>query len=376
MIGSYQNFTTLFADNFTDTEKMLTDDKYMQRCLQLAACGRGFVAPNPMVGAVVVHNGKIIGEGYHREYGKAHAEVNAINAVTDKGLLKDSTIYVSLEPCSHYGKTPPCSQLIIDSGIPRVVIATLDPYHKVSGRGVKMLEEAGVEVVIGVCEKEARYLNREFLVSQTQNRPYIYLKWAQTRDGFIDKKRKDGEVVEPTPISNSFTKTLVHKMRAETSAIMIATNTAVNDNPSLTTRLWFGKNPKRIILDRTRRIAENYHLFDNSVDTVIFTEKTEKETVNDKTSFVPLSFNQNIIPGVLKELNARNIDSLLVEGGATLLQSFIDRGVWDEAYIEVADICFVEGTKAPNIQGELVDERRVGSSCAIHLVNTCNYKIL
>ncbi|PXV62815.1 diaminohydroxyphosphoribosylaminopyrimidine deaminase/5-amino-6-(5-phosphoribosylamino)uracil reductase [Dysgonomonas alginatilytica] len=355
---------------------MLTDNKYMKRCLQLAACGKGYVAPNPMVGAVVVHNGKIIGEGYHRQYGKAHAEVNAINAVSDKSLLKESTIYVSLEPCSHYGKTPPCSQLIIDSGIPRVVIATLDPYHKVSGRGVNMLKEAGVDVVTGILEKEAQYLNKEFFVSQTQHRPYIYLKWAQTKDGFIDKKRKDGEAVEPTPISNNLTKTLVHKLRSEVSAIMIATNTAVNDNPSLTTRLWFGKNPERIILDRTRRIPENYHLFDNTVNTIIFTEKVEKEVVNDKVNFVPLQFNQEIIPLVLKELNKRKIDSLLVEGGAALLQGFIDRGAWDEAYIEVADKRFTEGTRAPDIHGEIVDDRKIIDSHAIHLVNNRNYKIL
>ncbi len=348
----------------------------MQRCLQLASCGKGYVSPNPMVGAVVVHNGKIIGEGYHRQYGKAHAEVNAINSVADKDLLKQSTIYVSLEPCSHYGKTPPCSQLIIDMGIPRVVIATLDPYHKVSGRGVKMLQEAGIEVKIGVLEEEARLQNKEFFVSHTQNRPYIYLKWAQTQDGFIDKKRKDGEAKEPTPISNNLTKTLVHKLRSEVSAIMIATNTAVNDNPSLTTRLWFGKNPQRIILDRSGRIPSNYHLFDNTVNTIIFTQKVKKEVVNGKTSFVPLEFDKNLIPSILKELNKRKIDSLLVEGGATLLQSFIDAGAWDEAYIEVADKRFVEGTKAPNIQGEVTDDLKIGGSHAIHLANSQNYKIL
>lgn len=355
---------------------MLTDEKYMQRCLQLASCGKGSVAPNPMVGAVVVYNDIIIGEGYHRQYGKAHAEVNAINSVSDKSLLKDSTIYVSLEPCSHYGKTPPCSQLIIDMEIPRVVVATLDPYHKVSGRGIKMLREAGVEVVVGVLEKEARLQNKEFFVSQTQSRPYIYLKWAQTSDGFIDKKRIAGEPIEPTPISNSFTKTLVHKLRSEVSAIMIATNTAVNDNPSLTTRLWFGKNPQRIILDRARRIPTNYHLFDNSVDTIIFTEKIDKESINSRTSFVEVKFDEYLIPSVLKELNKRKINSLLVEGGATLLQSFIDAGAWDEAYIEVANKRFMEGTKAPRIEGEVVDDRKIIDSQALHLTNSQNYKIL
>lgn len=355
---------------------MFTDEKYMQRCLQLASSGKGHVAPNPMVGAVVVYDGRIIGEGYHRQYGKAHAEVNAINSVSDKSLLKNSTIYVSLEPCSHYGKTPPCSQLIIDMEIPRVVVATLDPYHKVSGRGVQMLREAGVEVVIGVLEKEARLQNKEFFVSQTQNRPYVYLKWAQTSDGFIDKKRIAGEAIEPTPISNKFTKTLVHKLRSEVSAIMIATNTAVNDNPSLTTRLWFGENPQRIILDRNRRIPSSYHLFDNNVNTIIFTEKVDNELIGDQTSFVVVKFDEYLIPTVLKELNKRKVNSLLVEGGAVLLQSFIDQGAWDEAYIEVADKRFVEGTKAPSIEGEVVDDRKIIDSQALHLVNTQNYKIL
>lgn len=355
---------------------MFTDEKYMQRCLQLAANGKGYVAPNPMVGAVVVYNEKIIGEGYHRQYGKSHAEVNAINSVSDKNLLKKSTIYVSLEPCSHYGKTPPCSQLIIDVEIPRVVVATLDPYHKVSGRGVEMLRNAGIEVVVGVLEKEARLQNKEFFTSQTQNRPYVYLKWAQTKDGFIDKKRKEGEVKEPTPISNNLTKTLVHKLRSEISAIMIATNTAVNDNPSLTTRFWFGKNPQRIILDRSRRIPKNYHLFDNSVNTLFFTEKVDQEIVKEKTFFLPVNFDQQLIPSILQELNKRKINSLLVEGGAALLQSFIDLGAWDEAYIEVANKCFIEGTKAPNIEGEVIDDRKIIDSQAIHLVNTQNYKIL
>lgn len=351
-------------------------EKYMQRCLQLASYGKPYVAPNPMVGAVVVCDGKIIGEGYHRQYGKAHAEVNAINCVEDKNLLKRSTLYVSLEPCSHYGKTPPCSQLIIDMEIPRVVVATLDPYHKVSGRGVKMLQEAGVEVTVGVLQKEAQHQNKEFFVAQIQARPYVYLKWAETRDGYIDKKKVDQDLVEPTPISNNLTKTLVHKLRSEVSAIMVATNTAINDNPSLTTRLWYGNNPQRIILDRNRRIPDHYHLFDNRVDTLLFTEMVETEVVNNKTHFIPLTFDENMIDTILKELNKRKINSLLVEGGATLLQSFINKGAWDEAYIEVANKCFGDGTKAPVIHGKVVDDRKISDSQALHLINNCNYKIL
>ncbi|MEN9918785.1 MAG: bifunctional diaminohydroxyphosphoribosylaminopyrimidine [Bacteroidota bacterium] len=355
---------------------MSEDEKYMYRCLQLALNGKRYVAPNPMVGAVIVHNGKIIGEGFHQHYGEAHAEVHAINSVEDKTLLKVSTIYVSLEPCSHHGKTPPCAQLIIDSKIPKVVIAMTDPYHKVAGRGVKMLQDAGIEVVIGVLEKEAVELNKEFITAQTDNRPYIYLKWAQTNDGFIDKKRQEGESIQPTPISNNLTKILVHKIRSEVSAILIATNTAINDNPSLTTRLWFGKNPKRIILDRNARIPKHYVLYDNNVETLFFTEKVDNEVLKNKTSFVPLTFDKAMIPSLLKNLNSRRINSLLVEGGASLLQSFIDIGAWDEAYIETANICFADGVKAPNIQARIINTQRIGDSQTLHLKSIDNYKIL
>ncbi|GAB6012977.1 bifunctional diaminohydroxyphosphoribosylaminopyrimidine deaminase/5-amino-6-(5-phosphoribosylamino)uracil reductase RibD [Viscerimonas tarda] len=326
------------------------DERYMQRCLQLAGNGRGYVSPNPMVGAVVVCAGKIIGEGFHREYGKAHAEVNAINSVKDKSLLQNSTIYVSLEPCSHYGKTPPCSQLIIDSKIPRVVVATLDPFHKVSGRGIKMLQDVGIEVVVGVMEQEARELNKAFFVSQTQNRPYIYLKWAQTKDGFIDKLRVAGEKPEPTPISNDFTRMLVHKLRAETPAILIGANTAIVDNPSLTTRYWYGKNPTRIILDRQRRIPPDYRIFDDTVHTLVFTETVDVATqLGKRTQLVPLNFDKNSLKNLLAELNNRKLQSLLVEGGREALQSFINAGLWDEAIIETSGMEFGAGVSAPDI---------------------------
>lgn len=350
------------------------DEKYMARCLQLAANGRGWVSPNPMVGAVIVCDGKIIGEGFHREYGKAHAEVNAIKSVQDKSLLTRSTIYVSLEPCSHYGKTPPCSQLIIDSKIPRVVIATLDPYYKVSGRGVKMLKDAGIEVTIGVLEKEAQILGKEFFTSQVAGRPYVYLKWAQTKDGFIDKKRIEGEVLQPTPISNDLTKTLVHKLRAEVSGIMIATNTAINDNPSLTTRFWYGKNPTRIILDRNGRIPSHYQLFDNSVETIVFTEKVDKVEKKGKISLVPLTFDSNMIPDLLKCLKSMALNSVLIEGGTSILQSFIDLGAWDEAYIEIADKEFEAGIKAPVIDGKIIGDKCIVGSQALHLKNIKYYK--
>jgi len=355
---------------------MSEDEKYMHRCLQLASNGKRYTHPNPMVGAVIVYDGKIIGEGYHREYGKAHAEVNAVNSVKDKSLLSKSTIYVSLEPCSHYGKTPPCSQLIIDSKIPKVVVASLDPYPKVSGRGIKMLRDAGIEVVTGVLERESRRLNKEFFTAQTKGRPYIYLKWAQTSDGFIDKKRREGDPVEPTPISNELTKLLVHQLRSQVGAIMIGTNTALKDNPSLTTRLWYGQNPVRVVLDRNRRIPENYDLFNNKVKTIVFSEKVQSGLQVDNITYIPLAFDDSLIPSMLKELNKRKINSVLVEGGAMLLKSFIESNCWDEALIEISDTRFVEGVKAPLITGNVIKNERIMFSQTLRLENVENYKIL
>lgn len=344
------------------------DERYMRRCLQLASNGRQYVAPNPMVGAVVVYKGQIIGEGYHREYGKPHAEVNAINSVRNKDLLKESTIYVSLEPCSHYGKTPPCSQLIIDCGIPRVVVATLDPYEKVSGRGVRMLQDAGIRVAVGILEKEAKELNKEFFTAQIKKRPYIYLKWAQTKDGFIDKKREGTEMLQPALISNNLTKILVHKRRAEVAGIMVGTNTAVKDNPSLTTRLWYGKNPVRLVLDRNGRIPAGYRLFKDET-TWFFTERFDKEVGDGSNVFIPLDFKDSMMKSLLKELNKRKINSILVEGGTMLLQSFIDSGIWDEMFIEVSSECFFEGTKAPEVDGIFFCKKMIGSSKILHLRN-------
>ena len=345
------------------------ENKYMERCLQLATNGKGAVSPNPLVGAVIVHNGKIIGEGYHREYGKSHAEVNAINNVKDKSLLIDSTIYVSLEPCSHYGKTPPCSQLIIDSKIPRVVVATLDPYHEVSGRGVKMLRDAGIEVVVGVLERESQELNKEFFCYNTQKRPYIYLKWAQSNDGFIDKKRSDDKERCPTIISNELTQILVHKLRSQVSGIMVATNTAINDNPSLTTRLWCGKNPARFVLDRTLRIPKSNHLFDGSVSTYIFTEQVTSVLREGRVTYIPLLYNEQSLGLLLKEIYSLKINSLLVEGGSQLLNSFIKAGVWDEAFVEVSNELFFEGKEAPLIKGKVLNNRVVMSSLCLHVKN-------
>lgn len=332
----------------------------MQRCLQLAANGRGMVSPNPMVGAVVVYDGRIIGEGFHVKYGKAHAEVNAIRSVKDKSLLKNSTIYVSLEPCSHYGKTPPCAQLIIESKIPRVVIACKDPFPEVSGRGIKMLEDAQIDVVCGVLEQEAIRLNKEFITAQTKDRPYIYLKWAQTKDGFIDRERVDSSM-EPLLISSDFTRMLVHKRRAEVASIMVGTNTVVKDNPSLTTRFWYGKNPARIILDRNGRLSPESKIYDDKANTIIFTE--QKANIHAKNVRIEeIDFNNNLLENLFNVLKKLKINSILIEGGSILLQSIIDIGLWDEACVEISNTQIREGVKAPDIRKYKVNVNKWGAS--------------
>lgn len=348
---------------------MTTDEKYMHRCLQLAENGRGYTSPNPMVGAVIVHNGKIIGEGYHCKHGEAHAEVNAINGVKDKSLLKHSTIYVSLEPCSHHGKTPPCAQLIIEHNIKRVVIACLDPYPAVSGRGMQMMLDKGIDVSVGLLKKEALELNKAFITSHLKHRPYIYLKWAQTQDGYIDKLRIANQEALPTPISNNFTRMLVHKSRAEIDAIMVGTNTAVNDNPSLTTRFWHGKNPIRVLVDRQRRVPSNFHILDGKVKTIVFTETKIYENEIKHVIFEQAHFDESLPEYIVNRLHKRNINAIMIEGGAQLLQSFIDKGLWDEASIEVSALEFSGGVKAPHINGRIVEEGFWAGSKVLHLTN-------
>lgn len=322
------------------------ENKYMARCISLARNGTGNVAPNPMVGAVIVHQGKIIGEGYHRKYGEAHAEVNAIASVRDESLLKEATIYVSLEPCSHYGKTPPCAELIIKKQIPRVVIGCLDPFPEVSGRGVRMLREAGVEVVTGVMEEEARELNRVFMTFQEKRRPYIYLKWAQSADGFMDRLRTNNSL-PAVVLSSSETLRRVHHLRANVAAIMVGTQTALLDNPSLTVRHWAGKSPVRVVLDRTLRIPPHYHLLDGAVKTLVFTavEAVSRENVE----YVTIDFGQPVLPQVMHELYVRKLDSLMVEGGATLLGHFLEDGLWDQMLVETAPVNLESGVKAPDL---------------------------
>lgn len=323
---------------------MSKDIKFMHRCLQLARLGTSYTSPNPLVGAVVVHNDQIIGEGYHRRYGDAHAEPMAINSVKNPQLLSESTLYVNLEPCSHYGKTPPCAELIVSKRIKRVVIASHDPNPKVAGKGIKMLQEAGIEVLVGVLEKEERILNKRFYTFQELKRPYITLKWAQTADGFIDKKRDSADEAALL-ISNPITSQLTHKMRAENMAIMVSTNTALLDNPSLTLRNWSGRNPIRLVLDRQGRVPNNLNVKDGNFETVILTEKKINSSKN--LTYITTDFDFYDLKKIFQELYKLKINSILVEGGAKLHQSIIDAALWDEANVEISPKAAGSGVAAP-----------------------------
>lgn len=338
------------------------DKKYLLRCLELAKNGLGNVAPNPMVGCVIVFDGKIIGEGYHQEYGKAHAEVNAIHSVKDKTLLKKSTLYVNLEPCAHFGKTPPCANLIVEHHIPRVVIGCVDSFSEVSGKGIEKLKNAGIDVSVGVLEKESLELNKRFFTFHNKKRPYIILKWAETKDGFLDVNRITEIVGQANNevdnwITSPLSKQLVHKWRSEEAAIMVGTNTALNDNPQLNVREWKGKNPTRVVVDLHDRLPENLHVFDKSVPTLVFS-LTKQEQENNLT-FVKINDSKNLIQEVLDELYKRNIQSIIIEGGAKLLQSFIDQNLWDEARIFVGNRKFTTGLKAPSLKGNLKTEELI-----------------
>ena len=322
----------------------MEEEKYMRRCIELAANGLCNVAPNPMVGAVIVCDGRIIGEGYHIRCGEAHAEVNAIRSVKDESLLRRSTIYVSLEPCSHYGKTPPCADLIIEKQIPRIVIGCQDPFSKVAGRGIQKLRDAGREVIVGVLEKECRHLIRRFITFNTLHRPFITLKWAESADHFIDIERTNGK---PVILSSPLSSMLVHKKRAEADAIMVGRRTALLDNPSLTVRNWYGHNPIRIVLDRSLSLPNDLQIFDGDIPTLIFTEKKRSEEKN--ITYITIDFSHNPLIQIMEELYQRKIQSLLVEGGSQLLQSFIDNGLWDEAFIEKCPSRLYSGVKAPEI---------------------------
>lgn len=321
---------------------MSEDEKYMLRCLELAQIGAGSVAPNPMVGSVIVHDGKIIGEGYHQKIGEAHAEVNAINVVEDKSLLPYSTIYVSLEPCAHFGKTPPCADMIVKNKLKRAVIAVQDPFSGVNGAGIKRLVDAGIDVTVGVLESDAMELNRRFFTFHEKKRPYIILKWAETADGFVDRIRKDSS--EPAlKITSDAANTLVHKWRAEEAAIMVGKNTAILDNPSLTTRRYKGNNPVRILLDSNSATPKTVNIFNSEAETIVFSE------------------NARDMEQVLAELYHRDIQSVIIEGGPKLHQSFYEAGLWDEIKRFVAPIEIVAGIKALELNEISEQEIEVGS---------------
>jgi diaminohydroxyphosphoribosylaminopyrimidine deaminase/5-amino-6-(5-phosphoribosylamino)uracil reductase len=325
---------------------MLKQEVYMKRCLELATLGIGSVSPNPMVGAVIVHNDEIIGEGWHQKYGQAHAEVNAINDAFSRHknaaeLLKESTIYISLEPCSFHGKTPACSDLIIHHGIPNVVIACLDPNEKVNGLGVKGLEAAGIKVSVGLLKEEAIHLNRRFNTRIQQQRPYIILKWAETADGYFAPDNGSQHW-----ISGLQAKQLTHRWRSEEDAILVGKNTARIDNPKLTTRLWSGKNPKRVVLDKNLELPSSLHLFDQKVETIVLNLKKTELTPNLK--YISLeSFDYYLAETIAYQLYLLDIQSVIIEGGAKTLNLFIKAGLWDEARVFKSKNSWKNGIPAP-----------------------------
>lgn len=328
------------------------DEDMMHRCIQLAENGLGTTYPNPMVGCVIVHEGKIIAEGWHQKAGHPHAEVNAIQKIENKEILKVATLYVSLEPCSHHGKTPPCADLIVKHQIPKVVIGTVDFNAKVNGLGIKKLEEAGIEVKWGVLEKECYELNKRFFTFHQKNRPYIILKWAQTADGFMAT-----ETGEQKWISNVFSKQLVHKWRTEEQAILVGTHTAKWDNPQLNARLWDGNQPIRIVLDRELKLNSNLNLFDKSQRTLIFTSKSNSDQNN--LEYIKIDFEAELAEQIAVELYKRNIQSVIIEGGKKTLETFIHKELWDEARIFTSDEKWRKGISAPIINGKLKESKRI-----------------
>ena len=317
----------------------MNDAHYMQRCIQLASIGSGHTAPNPMVGAVIVHRNRIIGEGWHREYGKEHAEINALAVVKDQSLLGESVLYVNLEPCSHFGKTPPCSDAIIKAGIKRVVIGMQDPFTEVNGRGIEKLRNAGIDVTVGISESACRMLNKRFITFHKEKRPYIILKWAESADGFI------GRINEKVKISNNYSQVLVHRWRSEEAGIMAGTQTVRNDNPRLDARYWNAKNPVRIIIDRELTLDKALHVFDGSQSTIVFTNK-EKDSA-DNCTFITIKAGENELQQMMDHLYKNEIQSVLVEGGAALLSTFIKNNLWDEARVIHAPLELKDGIKAP-----------------------------
>ncbi len=330
---------------------------YIQRCLELAQLGFGAVAPNPMVGCVIVHNNLIIGEGWHQVYGGPHAEVNAINQVLEQHsnaaeLLQQATLYVSLEPCAHTGKTPPCADLIITHKIPKVVIGITDPFAKVNGAGTQKLRNAGIEVHTDVLPEACKTANKRFFTFHQEKRPYIILKWAQTADKYIAPIPS-----QPLRISSTLSEQLVHQWRTQESAILVGKNTALIDNPQLTARLWQGKNPTRIVIDERLELPVTHHLFNNEVKTIVF--NGVKTAIENTTTFVQLDFDEFLPHYILYQLYLQDIQSVLIEGGAATLNTFIQAGLWDEARIFTSQSVLKTGLATPILSGNLVSESTI-----------------
>jgi diaminohydroxyphosphoribosylaminopyrimidine deaminase/5-amino-6-(5-phosphoribosylamino)uracil reductase len=328
-----------------------TDELFMLRAMDLALLGSGLVSPNPLVGCVITHDGKIIGEGWHKKYGEAHAEVNAVNSVSDKRMLKESSVYVTLEPCSHFGKTPPCADLLIEHQVKKVVVANLDSNPLVAGEGIRKLRAAGIDVITGVLSKKGRALNKRFFTFVEKHRPYIILKWAETADGFVARKNFDSKW-----ISDEYSRQLVHKWRTEDDAVLVGMRTAQLDNPELNVRNWSGRNPIRIVIDRFLKLNEKIHLFDGSQKTICYNVLKHEEHQN--LSLVRID-EENFLQQLIHDLYKKKIQSVIVEGGSQTLQAFIESGLWDEARIFVSAQSFQTGVKAPAIAGVLENHFKV-----------------
>ena len=332
---------------------MQNEEFFMKRCIELANKAMGCSSPNPMVGSVIVYNNKIIGEGYHEKYGSHHAEVNAINSVKDKSLLLKSTLYVNLEPCAHFGKTPPCSDLIIQNKIPEVVIGCVDTFSEVSGKGIERMRSVGIDVKVGVLENESRELNKRFFTFHEKKRPYIILKWAESKDRFIAPK----DQTKPFWMTSSESKKLAHKWRAEEDAILVGRITAEKDNPSLTVREVEGINPIRIVIDKDLKLSADFNLFNIDAKTIVFNQLKSEE--NNSNNYIKINFNK-LTKNILQELHKQNIQSIIIEGGTITLQSFIDNNLWDEARIFTTNKTLTEGVKPPAIEGKIISEDEIG----------------
>lgn len=340
-------------DNHTsDVEQNLIDEEFMQRALDLAVLGAGLVSPNPLVGCVIVHQQKIIGEGWHQLYGEAHAEVNAVNSVEDKHLLPESTVYVTLEPCAHYGKTPPCADLLARHKVKRVVICNPDPHHLVGGKGIEKLKKAGIDVVTGILADKGHEINKRFFTGILKKRPYIIFKWAETADGFIARKNYESKW-----ISNQISRALVHKWRTEEDAIIVGRNTAYYDNPQLNARHWKGRNPARIVVDRHLKLPSDLYLYNQHQPTFVYNLLNQNKAPN--LEFVRLE-EDNFLEEMMLDLYEKQIRSVIVEGGSTLINMLISQQLWDEARVfKSTKAAFREGIQAPQIQGHLVKTEQI-----------------